>query len=97
MKIIPALVAALALAACGGRPQSTPEPLVIIQEVIVPIVGACVPRGLGDEPAYSDTDAALIAAPEGAVRFQLLVIGRVERQARLKELEPVVKACPKEK
>jgi hypothetical protein len=83
------------LAACGGHPKSAPEPLVVVREVNIPVVGTCVPSSLGDAPDYADTDAALKSAPDGAVRYQLLFAGRGQRTARLNELEPVVKGCPK--
>lgn len=92
--ILPALI--LLLGGCGAKIVSTPEPIVVTQDVAVAIAGACVPKGLANEPAYPDTDAALLEAPEGPVRFQLLVLGRAQRIARLLEIEPVIRGCPKE-
>ena len=94
---IAALALAFLLAACGAHPRSTPEPIVVVQQVAVPVVGACVPKGLGPAPEYVDSDAALIAAKEGPVRFQLLVQGRAQRDGRLREVEPIIAGCPKEK
>lgn len=91
-----ALLLVLSLLGACGRVQSTPEPIVVVQQVAVPVVGACVPKGLGPEPTYVDTDEALRSAKEGPVRFQLLVRGRAQRDGRLREIEPIVKGCPKE-
>ena len=94
---IAALALPFLLAACGGHPRSAPEPIVVVQQVAVAVVGACVPKGLGPAPEYVDNDAALKAAKEGPVRFQLLVLGRAQRDGRLREIEPIIEGCPKEK
>ena len=92
--IVPTL--ALMLAGCGERIESTPEPLVVVKEVVIPGPPVpCVPKALGDEPAYADTNEALKNAADGAVRYQLIIAGRAQRISRLGELEPVVKGCPK--
>lgn len=88
---------AFLLAACGAHPRSAPEPIVVVQQVAVPVVGVCVPKGLGPAPEYIDNDAALKAAKEGPVRFQLLILGRAQRDGRLREVEPIIAGCPKEK
>lgn len=60
---------------------------------VVPVAGSCVPESLGAAPAYADPDSALLAAPDAAERFRLLVIGREQRMGRLAALEGVVRAC----
>ena len=95
MKLVAAALM-LSVTACAGHPEIAP-PVVITQDVLIAVTGACVPKSLGDEPAYSDSDAALKSAIEGAVRFQLLILGRSQRVARLAELEPIVRGCPKAK
>jgi hypothetical protein len=92
-----ALILLLALAGCTSHVQSTPEPIVVIQKVNVPVVAGCVPRTLGAAPDYVDTNSALRLAPDGAVRYQLLIAGRLQRGDRLNELELVVRSCPKAK
>lgn len=90
------LIPALLLAGCGDKIVSAPEPLVVVKEVVVPGPPVpCVPKTLKDEPAYVDTNEALKNAPDGAVRYQLIIAGRAQRIGRLGELEPVVKGCPK--
>lgn len=92
------LIPLLALAGCTTTREITPEPIVVVQEVIVPGPPVpCVPRNIGDAPAYVDSKEALLSASEGAVRYQLLIAGRAQREARLSELEPVVRGCPKVK
>lgn len=92
------LLPALLLAGCATVPGAPPEPIIVVQDVIIPGPPApCVPASLGPEPDYVDTKEALVNASEGAVRYQLLIAGRIQRMARLSELEPVVKGCPKVK
>lgn len=83
------LLACLALGACA----STPEPKIVTREVKMPVVTPCVPKGLGAEPSYPDTDAALKAAGGAADRYGLLAAGRALRQQRLAEVEPIIRAC----
>jgi hypothetical protein len=63
--------------------------------VKVPVLVACVPPGLGQPPAYPDTAAALRAQPGAAERYQLMAAGRLVRDQRLSEVEPVLAACRK--
>jgi hypothetical protein len=88
-----ALLLPLALAGCGAAGQYRPEPIVVPKTVLVPVKGDCVPTGLGEPPAYIDSDEALRGAKDAAERYQLTAAGRKQRQARLDELEPVVKGC----
>lgn len=85
----------LAAAACGGEVQSTPEPIVVPQQVAVAVDSPCVPDSLGPKPTYSDTTPALRAAADAAERLQLLYAGRAQRQSRLNEIEPIIAACPR--
>jgi hypothetical protein len=57
----------------------------------------CVPKSLGPEPQYVDTKDKLLSAKDAAERYQLLYGGRLQREARLGELEPIVRSCPREK
>lgn len=70
-----------------GCASLTPQP------VALPVASSCVPANLGTEPAYIDTDEALRAAAAPEDRYQMVVAGRVQRIARLREVEPVVTAC----
>jgi len=58
-----------------------------------PVRASCVPRNFPRAPRYPDTDAALLAAPGAADRYQLMAAGRLMRERRLAELERVVEAC----
>lgn len=96
MKQLALLLTLPLLGACAHL-NRIPEPIIVTQQVAVAVVGACVPKGLGPEPTYVDSDEALRSAKEGPVRFQLLTVGREQRAGRLRELEPVIRGCPKEK
>ncbi len=76
------------LAACGHheRPVRTVT-------VKVPVAVECVPATLGAAPSYPDTDDALRAAVDAAERYKLVAAGRLLRDARLGEVEPVLLAC----
>lgn len=80
-----------ACAACAS--QAPPEPIVRAVEVRVPVAVTCVPSGLSEPPAYIDTDAALKSAAGPEDRFQLLAAGRIQRNQRLAQVEPVVAGC----
>lgn len=85
----------LLLASCATTAR-TPEPIVTTVEVPVPVAQPCVPDTLPQTPpTYTDTDAALRAVTDIAIRYQMLWAGRAERTARLNLLEPVVAACPR--
>jgi len=88
MRFTPLLLL-LPLAACAGRP----EPIVRTVTVKVPIALECVPVSLSDAPEYPDTDEALLAVVDAAERYRLLFAGRVLRDARLGEVEPVLQIC----
>lgn len=82
------LLPLLLLTACA-----TTEPRIEVREVKVPVALPCVSDRVSDPPVYPDTDEALKAAPDAAARFSLLAAGRVLRNQRLRELEPVIKVC----
>ena len=94
MRLFIALPAIALLSACGGV-KSTPEPIIVPQEVVVPVAIGCVPANMSAPPVYPDTDDALKAAIDAAERYQLLYAGRKVRVARLSEIEPVIATCPK--
>lgn len=82
---------ALVLVSCGSNEK--PEPEIRIQRVEVPVAVACVPESLPGPPTYPDTDEALRAAPDAAVRVGLIVAGRELRIQREAEVEPVIAGC----
>jgi hypothetical protein len=84
-----ALLPLLALAACATKP----EPTIRTVEVKVPVAVECVPKALPGPPTYPDSAQALKAAPGAADRYQLLAAGRLLREQRLAEVEPVIAAC----
>jgi hypothetical protein len=86
------LAAAASLAACATSP---PEPIVKTVEVRTPVAVSCVPKDTPPRLTYSDTDAALKAAPDLAGRYQLLASEHSRRVSRAEILEAVVDACRK--
>lgn len=91
-------ILALPLAACATKPIERPQPIIVTKEVVVPgPPSPCVPANVGPRPVYPDTDAALKAAADAAVRYQLMAAGRKLKDARLNEIEPVIASCPKAK
>lgn len=82
--------ACLALTACATAPA---EPKVRVVEVKVPVAVSCVPKSLGGAPDYPDSDAAINAAPGSGDMLQLLAAGRLLRNQRLAEIEPVLAGC----
>lgn len=94
MKKLTLLLPMFLLAACA---TTKPQPVVETVEVKVPVAAPCVPKDLGGQPTYVDSDEALLNAKDPAERYKLIYAGRLQRMARLMVLEPVVLACPKEK
>ena len=90
MKLVVALIPLL-LAGCATTRSPPPETRIVTVAVSSP----CVPSTLGPAPAYPDTDAALLAAPDAAERYRLLGQGRELRIGRLGQLETVVAGCPR--
>lgn len=74
---------ALLLASCNtvGKPKPVAEPIVVVQEVRVPVAVPCDPD-IGPDPAYLDSDAALAAAGDLFDRVKLLLAGRGQRIGR---------------
>jgi hypothetical protein len=87
----------LLLSACATKQAAVPEPIIKTVTVNVPVSQACVPKTMTAPPTYVDTDEALLAAKDAAERYQLVYAGRMQRVARLGEVEPVIASCPKEK
>lgn len=95
MKNVLILTAAL-VGACSTVQTPPPEPIIKTVEVLVPGPAVpCVPKQLGGPPTYVDSDEALLNAKDAAERYQLLYAGRMQRKARLGEVEPVVASCPR--
>lgn len=88
-------VVGVSVAACATT-RTPPEPIIKTVEVVVPGPPLpCVPKELGPPPTYVDSDEALRNAAGPAERYQLIYAGRVQRNARLGEVEPVVASCPR--
>ena len=71
-----ALLALLTLTACASAPPRVEVRTVTVQ---VPVAVPCVTEV--PAPVYSDTDEALLAAPDLFERVKMLLAGRVERAA----------------
>lgn len=91
MKHLIALAAALALTACASKAQPPPEVRYI--EKAVPVATPCVSDKTAAAPSYPDTDVALKGASGPAERYGLISAGRLLRNQRLAEIEPVISAC----
>lgn len=89
------MLLAVFLSACATTNPPDPEPIIVTQEVLVPVAQPCVPASLAPTPEYVDTDSAILAAVDAAVRYQLLWAGRMQRNARLAELETTIVGCPR--
>lgn len=70
------LLALLALTACASAPPRVEVRTVTVQ---VPVAVPCIVDVAA--PVYSDTDEALLAAPDLFERVKLLLAGRIERAA----------------
>lgn len=84
----------IVLVACGttGQPPK-PQPVIKTVEVLVPVAKSCVPKNLAAPPVYVDSDEALKAAKGPAERYLLMAAGRLQRIARLGEVEPTIEIC----
>lgn len=82
-------ISAILISGCAA----TGEPEVRTVTVKVPVQVACLPSNLKPAPAYPDTVEALRSAVDAAERYLLLFAGHELREARLNELETVVKGC----
>lgn len=89
------LLGATALAACAtGTPPEPLEPAVRTVEVKVAQPVPCPAlAALGEEPAYPDTDEAILAAPGPAARAALYAEGRKMRVKRLAEYVAAKLGC----
>lgn len=91
MKHLAALIF-LTLTACGR--EVAPPPVAVPVVVDKAVAVSCVPSNYQREaPEYPDTNEALRAAPDAAVRYQLLWAGRSLRIARERENEAVISGC----
>jgi hypothetical protein len=88
--VFQSLVLVGALSACAAGPH--PEPRTVVEKVATPVAVSCVPPSLPSEPSYPDTDEALRSA-DAERSLNLVLTGRDQRQARLLEVEPVIKGC----
>lgn len=92
MKNLCLFAALLVITGCSTPKQQ--EPVIVTQEVKVPVPVPCkVLEQLGPEPKYQDTDEALKAAPDIFTRVQLLLIGRLQRTQRLAEYGVAKQSC----
>lgn len=88
------LLILLVLAACAGPRLPPPDPQIRTVRVELPVVQQCPAlERLGPAPTYPDTQAALLAAPDIAVRVALLLAGRVLRIAREQAVNAALAAC----
>lgn len=81
------------LLTAGSCATTTPPPIIRTVEVKVPVAVSCVPAALGEEPAYVDSDQALVTAAGPEDRFQLLAAGRLQRNGWLAQVRPVLRGC----
>jgi hypothetical protein len=79
------LISALALAGCATTGETI--------TVKVPVPVSCVSKDLPPPPTYTDTLAALQAAPDQGEFTRLLAGNWPVRNARLEALEAAVDAC----
>jgi hypothetical protein len=94
MRLTAAIVLTLALAACATA-APPPEPRIITKEVKVEVPVSCVPKDTPPAPTFSDTAAALKAAPGAEDRYLLLSGNWFPRDVRLALLESIVASCRK--
>lgn len=91
------LILAASLSGCGTVGQrARPEAVITVQEVVKLVPTAC--KGLtelGDDPIYSDADESLVSATDLLARVQLLLLGRQERDNRLRDYRAVTEECKK--
>jgi hypothetical protein len=84
------LAVAAALSGCAGGPR--PEPAAQIRTVEVPVSVKCA-ADPGAPPAYADTPQALKAAPDIFGRAKLLLVGRVQRDGWIAQLQAALAGC----
>lgn len=86
-----ALFPLILLAGCATTVDR--EPVIRTISVKIPVAAVCVPVALPATPDYPDSDEALLAAPDAAERYRLVAAGRLLRNQRLLELEPIIMTC----
>lgn len=79
-------------AGCAQTPPPEPQIRTVTVNVPVPVPCPALKR-IGPPPAYPDTNAAILAAPDLAMRVGLLLAGRVLRMARGDADEAALQAC----
>lgn len=92
MKMKLMICAALALGAAACQTPQAEKPAAVAEKA-VPMPVACVSNQTPPPSGYPDTDAALKAAKNFAERYGLLARGRILRDQRLAEVEPLIQAC----
>lgn len=86
-----AILAALALAGCGGIPKPAPPGAPV--EVGMAVAVSCVPAELPPRPTWRDTIDVLLAAEGFAERDAFIKEEWALKNARLDVLEGVVENC----
>ena len=79
----------------GCTHQQPPEIKIVTQTVNIPVPVSCVPNNTPEAPKYAVTKETLLAASDMAERYRQLQIGWLEREARLKQVEPIIEVCKK--
>lgn len=83
MSVVGLIILGGLLTGCANN-TPPPEPRIVVQEVKVPTPVPCPAlEELGPEPAYPDTDEAIVAAPNIYERSKLFAVGRLMRAQRL--------------
>jgi hypothetical protein len=92
MKYIPLYAFALTfLTSCGSTPKP-PEPVIITQEVRVPVTIPC-PVEMPAEPSEIVSDQELKDAPDAAARYQLLASERAPKNVYIRALRDALSVC----
>ncbi|HEY8947984.1 MAG TPA: hypothetical protein VIM56_03770 [Rhizomicrobium sp.] len=87
-----AIFAFALLAGCASEPP--PEPQIKTIEVDKPVSMSCVPENFPSGiPGFTDTAAALKAAPDAAERYRLVILGRGGRDAWIAQALIVIDKC----
>lgn len=90
MRLALIVLTSVALAGCAHGPA--PEAKVQVIEKAVPVATPCVSDATPKPPSYSASLEDLKAMSPGE-RYAAAVAGFVERDQRLREIEPVLEAC----
>ena len=73
------------IAACG----TTPEPIIRVEQVLVPVLVSCVPDDFPPAPEYPDESEA----QDRAEWLALVLSGDALRRDRLADAEAVIEGC----